>query len=310
MDNSKVKVLYIAGEGRSGSTILGSLLGEISGFLFVGELMSIWKHFYIENNACTCGTLPSECSIWKQIIYEGFGHIDKQLAIKMEYYRRYYIKNRRIISFLHPNLQQSLYQEASDYLNYLELLYCSIKNVVNVDFIVDDPKNPTYGKLLEQIPVIDLYVIHLIRDPRAVAYSWQRKKIQTDGKKNVRLMFQFNPLVSAYRWNIHNLSTSLLLRTQPEKYYVQRYEDFVNNPKQAVENILKFLKITGKSLPFESKDSVRLTGNHAVWGNPVRHLTGVIEIKNDDEWIKSFKGYNRRLVGLLTTPLRKKYGYK
>ena len=32
-----VKVVYIAGMGRSGSTLLGSLLGQLDGFFFVGE---------------------------------------------------------------------------------------------------------------------------------------------------------------------------------------------------------------------------------------------------------------------------------
>jgi hypothetical protein len=32
MANDKIKVLYIAGWGRSGSTILGNILGQVAGF--------------------------------------------------------------------------------------------------------------------------------------------------------------------------------------------------------------------------------------------------------------------------------------
>lgn len=309
MEDSKIKVLYIAGEGRSGSTILGAILGEIQGFLFVGELMSIWKHFFIENNLCTCGYFPSECSVWKPIIQQGFGTVSKQFAITMERYRKFLIHNRRLINYFIPSLQSGFDKEKSEYIKNLEHLYYSIKEINNTEFIIDDSKKPTYGKLLEQIETIDLYVLHLVRDPRAVAFSWQRKKMQTDGSSQTRQMYQFNPIVSAYRWNIHNFAASYLFNKENNKYYFLRYEDFIKDPKQEIINILKFLNITDKSLPFVNNNSVNLSGNHAVWGNPVRYKTGVINLINDNEWIKSFEVNNRVLVELLTYPLRKKYGY-
>ena len=55
MPNNRVKVLYIAGPGRSGSTVLGNVLGEIEGFFHGGELNFIWEHNLIENRLCSCG---------------------------------------------------------------------------------------------------------------------------------------------------------------------------------------------------------------------------------------------------------------
>ena len=42
MREKKVKVLFIAGNGRSGSTILDVILGQLEGFFAVGELRRIW----------------------------------------------------------------------------------------------------------------------------------------------------------------------------------------------------------------------------------------------------------------------------
>src|SRR5918995_1530890 len=53
-----VKVLYVAGLGRSGSTILANTLGQVEGFFSGGELNFIWKHALIENRLCGCGTPP------------------------------------------------------------------------------------------------------------------------------------------------------------------------------------------------------------------------------------------------------------
>ena len=38
-----VRVLYVAGAGRSGSTVLANLLGEVPGFVSVGEVRFLWE---------------------------------------------------------------------------------------------------------------------------------------------------------------------------------------------------------------------------------------------------------------------------
>ena len=45
MATDKIKVLYIAGNGRSGSTLLGVLLGQIPGFFNVGEVRRVWDEY-------------------------------------------------------------------------------------------------------------------------------------------------------------------------------------------------------------------------------------------------------------------------
>ena len=37
------KVLYIAGSGRSCTTLLGHILGQVPGFCFIGEAMYAWR---------------------------------------------------------------------------------------------------------------------------------------------------------------------------------------------------------------------------------------------------------------------------
>jgi hypothetical protein len=72
MQDSKIKVLYIAGFERSGSTIVNRVLGQIPGFVAWGELRDIWLHGIIENRPCTCGASFADCLAWQKIFKEAF----------------------------------------------------------------------------------------------------------------------------------------------------------------------------------------------------------------------------------------------
>ena len=69
----RVKVLYIMGWGRSGSTIMDNLLGGIDGFFSVGELGYLWERGLVEGRRCGCGRLLRDCEVWSEVLREGFG---------------------------------------------------------------------------------------------------------------------------------------------------------------------------------------------------------------------------------------------
>ena len=69
----KFKVLYVAGSGRSGSTILGNILGGVEGFFSVGELRLIWERGLIRNWLCGCGVSFRECPVWSEVVSERSG---------------------------------------------------------------------------------------------------------------------------------------------------------------------------------------------------------------------------------------------
>ena len=62
------KVLYIAGWGRSGSTILDNVLGQVDGFFSAGELMFLWRRGLIEGRLCGCGRPLRDCDVWMHIL--------------------------------------------------------------------------------------------------------------------------------------------------------------------------------------------------------------------------------------------------
>ncbi len=66
----QVKVLYIAGKGRSGSTLLSSLLGQLPGFFNAAAMSKLWVWGLVENYRCGCGLPMQECPTWRAVLTE------------------------------------------------------------------------------------------------------------------------------------------------------------------------------------------------------------------------------------------------
>ena len=68
MTARQVKVLFLAGKGRSGGTLLASLLGQLPGFFNIGELNRLWDWGLVSNFKCGCGLPVQECPTWHAIL--------------------------------------------------------------------------------------------------------------------------------------------------------------------------------------------------------------------------------------------------
>jgi hypothetical protein len=309
LTEEKVKVLYIAGETRSGSTILGNILGQLEDYIYVGELLNIWRYFLIENRACTCGKPSKECEIWGPVLEQAFGEQDGKFPHDMEYHRLHSNLNRYLPYYIFPPLEERLITQRKPYLDNLGRMYRAIQAETGSELIIDSSKRPTYGRLLELLPNVDFYVVHLIRDPRAVAYSWHRKIMQTDGSQYMASMQQYKTYRTAIRWDIMNAATELFWKNKSGRYLLLRYEDMLFEPQRSIRKILNMLGDDNKILPFVDEKTVNLSVNHLVWGNPNRHRVGLVDLKLDDEWIHSLRRIDKLTVNLLTLPLLNRYQY-
>ena len=187
-------------------------------------------------------------------------------------------------------------------------LYEAIGSVTESWVIVDSSKEPAHGYAMSLVPGVDFRVVHLIRDPRAAAYSWRKKKPQPDSEER-ELMHRKSPTESAVLWDSWNASAEALWRHTPEKYLRLRYEDFVADPRRSFERILRLLGEEGAEPPLANDREVRLGVSHTVSGNPNRFETGAVELRPDHEWISNMNSRDRALVTTLTLPLLPHYDY-
>lgn len=308
MKKKKIKVLILNGWGRSGSTILGAVLGEIDGFFYGGELRNIWNISLIRNRLCGCNVPFKECNLWNEIFNDAFGGIDKIDAKKITKVMQSTTRLRHIpLKFL-PGSKTIFTSRLGTYLEAVRKLFNSIQNVTSCKVIVDSSKSPLYAYVLSLIEDLDIYVVHLIRDPRGVSYSKQKTKLQPNKGETI-YMHKFNAFDSSLIWSIRNTAIESYWKKTPQKYLMVRYEDFIKEPKKTTTKILDFIGEKEVGSPFISERGIKLTSNHSVWGNPSRFKTGTIELKLDEEWKTKMKKRDKFVLTMLTFPWLLKYGY-
>jgi hypothetical protein len=162
--------------------------------------------------------------------------------------------------------------------------YRAIATVSGANVIVDSTKYPLHGWFLSTMPEIGLKTMLLVRDPRAVAYSWQRKRLRPEVHWEKREMPRHSAFASGGAWTIFNAFTARL-RSLQHPFRMQRYEDFVADPSGEIAAIASFALGTPTALPkdlFEKQPHVP----HSIAGNPVRIGSEHVRVKLDDEWMK------------------------
>lgn len=301
------KVLYVAGPGRSGSTLLEMLLGQMDGFYPIGELRFIWKRAFGQNQLCGCGKPFIDCLFWKEVIKEAFGGFQNIDHVRLEGMRR---PAERLISsgILTTNTPSNTLAPYQEYFDSYRKIYQAILKVTECEFIIDSSKNVANGFILAAIPEVDLYTIHLIRDSRAVAYSWQREKVRPEIPWEQKFMSQRGILKSASRWNSRNRSAQKL-KQRSQQSALLRYEDLAHNPKECLSKLITDLGIEPYSLDFLNGASAQIKTLHTVSGNPVRFMREEIKIRPDLQWQNDMATHQKWMVTILTWPLLMKYGY-
>ena len=306
--SARLTVLYLTGAGRSGSTILDNVLGEVPGLFSVGELRFVWDRNIRDDRVCGCGQPFSQCSLWQAVLHEAYGDALPDPA-EVVAWRDDAIPLRVAPLVRSPEVRRRLKARSTAYLDVLERLYHAVADASGARVIVDSSKYPSYGYLLSLIESIDVRMVHLVRDPHAVTHSWTRRKLETTTAGVQVPMAQLRPTGTAFNWVLWSVLAELFGRAIPKPAVRVRYEDFVARPRQILELVLEHAGVTAGPLPFLTGTSVRLSGNHTVGGNPARMHTGPIQLRVDDEWRTAMSRRHRWAVNALAWPGMVGYGY-
>jgi hypothetical protein len=303
------RVLFLGGLGRSGTTVLERVVGELPGVCAAGELVHLWQRGVLDDDRCGCGEPFSRCSFWTAVGDIAFGGWTPERASRMVHLRSRVDRSRFIPVLARPRLLGRRRAELDEYTAAFERLYQAIAEVSGAAAVVDSSKHPSLAYCL-RTGAVDLRVVHVVRDIRGVAYSWTKKVRRPEVSAGDDLMPRFSPTRSAALWFGHNLSLSLLPRLGTATRLV-RYEDFVADPRAALEDLSDFasIRVPPDSLPFGDGDSVMLHASHTVAGNPMRFTVGPLTLRRDDDWRDHLPRGPRWLVTLLTLPMLARYGY-
>jgi hypothetical protein len=307
----ELKVLYVVGYGRSGSTILGNILGELDGVVHVGELRSFWGLGLLGRRVCGCGLPIRECELWARVVKAGFGsdgdRADPRTVLD---WQRDAVRLRNTRRLLRSSSGGSGGWASLDaYVPVATRLYGAISEATGARVIVDTSKHVADGALLPLLPGIDASFVHLVRDPRAVAYSWQRV-VASPGEGRRQQMPRHGPFTTARAWTATNLGAEAILRRVGRRRgFTMRYEDFVAEPRPWSARAAELLGEDPGELPFVDDHTVRLGPNHTAGGNPSRLAGGAVRIRPDDEWRSRQPVVQRVIATAGTFPLLRRYGY-
>jgi hypothetical protein len=298
-------ILLIGGTGRSGSTLLDRLLGEMPGFVAVGELRYTWSEALADNRYCGCGARFLDCPFWSEVGSRAFGgwdQIDPREAMTLE---RSITRHRHIPLLAMGDAVSARYAGRLDrYLGMLGPMYAAIRDVSGANVIIDSTKDAAYAHVLRRMPGADVRVLHLVRDSRGVAWSWA-KVVRSDPDHYMR---RFSPPVTALRWVAYNLMVESLGWFGVPRLLL-RYETLVAKPQAALATIASFVgqPLDSEALAFVQGGGARLGAHHTVAGNPMRMTAGHIDIRLDEAWRTSMPFAQRAQVTALTWPLLRHY---
>jgi len=306
-----VKVLYIAGYSRSGSTLLLRLLGETPGVAAVGELFDLWQRSFVDNQLCGCGEPFLGCSFWRDVARTAFGCEPAEVPAGRLALQRLRVQGHGAIPKLWvPPLQSRRFKnDAENYRRVLERVYGAIASVSGASIVVDSSKVPQYQWVLAGAVGIELHVVHLVRDSRATAHSLERRKLRPEIHWRRQEMDRLGALRSALEWQLSHVMIATRKRSAAS-YIRVRYEDLVRDPAAVLKQIGVACNFALREPPGLAEGKVVLPASHTVSGNPSRFIVGPTDIAPDDEWVDRMSARDRATVTALTAPGLRHYGYR
>ena len=307
MGATDTKILYVAGPGRSGSTLLTDILGQVDGWANVGELMFFWRNRAPgSTRSCGCGALLIECAFWAEVAERA----PKATALDRSVVELAY-RSRAASRWPGLVVRERRHDAAFDaWRDALAELYAAVAAATGCRVIIDSSKQPPSALVATSPGVGDVSLLQLTRDPRAVVTSGLYPQASEDFPDEQ--LVAMRPSRSTFDWIAQSAATDFVLRRRvsADRYLRLAYEDFVAQPRPSVERIVAWMGEPDVALPFTSATTVVTEPTHSISGNPDRLGGSERSIVDRQRWRSELDPRTRRMVEVATWPLARAYGYR
>ena len=271
-DREPIRLIYIMGAVRSGSTLWDTILGNHPDVESVGELCNVSENGWVSSRMCACGQTATQCPFWSEIRREwarltgtddeaGYGALVRSLE-----------KHRLWLPRLETEARNGS-ARVREYSERTKALYEAIRTVSGKSVLVDSSKRPSRALLLSKIPGIDMTLVHLVRDARGVAWSEQKRlknAVQAGLPKNYGVKSVGH---TAMLWAFVNLQASWMRGRLPAWKSIRlRYEDSIARPHEALERIGSLADVDYREVAQAIAAAQPLDIGHTIAGN--KHADG------------------------------------
>lgn len=291
---SEFRIVYVAGYGRSGSTLLDVLLDNNPGVFGAGEIRRLWPELE-SDGTCTCGKRYSRCEFWCRVV---------------DRLSRHGVLTQRDV----PERSQESWSDEgasmAEYCHRWRTAFEAIAAEAHARVIVDSSK--TSRRAFRRLPHLracgfEVITLHLVRDPRGVMWSVR--------KGSNRLLEQKEPaklpggmLRGLIGWTISNYLVERMLRGSKGTTLRVRYEDLVCDPETQLRRIGAAARFDPSAAIEKLRTGAELLPGHAIGGNRMRRR-GPIRVSADEEWRRGLP-LPGKLAALACWPLARRYGYR
>lgn len=319
---------YILAPSHSGSTLLSMLLGSHPQIATIGEIsLSPEAMGDLERYRCSCGQPIRECVFWHKV-KQGMAergcefNLDRAGTNYRSVQSRY---ARRLLRPLHRGTPFELFRDAALALSPTwrkalpevhrrnAALAATVMEITRAKVIVDSSKVGLRLKYLLRNPQLNIKVLRLIRDGRAVALTYMDPAGFADAKDPARRAGgmggdrekeRLSMAQAAYEWRRCVEEAECILRRLNKSQWTDvRYEDYCNDPDGTLRRLQQFLGVD----PGRQPEAFRSVEQHVV-GNGMR-LDTVSEIRLDQRWRTTLTDQDLRAFDEVAGQVNRRYGY-
>lgn len=284
VDRKRLRYVCMPGSPYTGSTLLGALLNEHPQCASIGAATGLLRRSDLSSYQCSCGKQFQACEFWNHIAARtrALGH--PVTVFKTNFWNTHLrlSQNRLINAVLVRSLGQDALNDVRDAVvgrltrvrraisemgwNTWSLASAVLEKTGKTVF-VDTARDHQRPKYLASHPLLDLRVIHLIRDPRGNSASIVKRT-------------GVDVAAAARQWRYYNVEAARVRRYLPEESWMSlRYEDLCADPAGVFDRISDFLEVDRAAVrPQGARDL-----EHHIIGNSMR-LKGIGEIREDLSW--------------------------
>lgn len=304
---AEIDVLYVIGIGRSGSTLLGRALGESAGHFPAGEVKHLFDRGIAVGERCSCGRDARGCPFWGEVIrnMETGGLLDDPQRIGA--FTRSITRGTGAPLVFSPWQPSGFRRRVAEYKGLMEGAYAAVWEACGRRTLVDTSKNLAWARLLLDLPRCRVRLVHLVRDSRGVAHSFEKVRRRPGNPSVDPYMDRYHAVTTAMLWNLDNLLAERL-GARAADYIRLSYTDFVTAPRRSLGAILGNGAHPG-SLAHVGEDCIAVPEQHVLAGNPMRFQAGSLQLREDLAWQREMSAAKKGAVTALTWPLLRRYGY-
>ena len=279
-----IPIVFILGKGRSGTTLLQSLLNSHPNIVAPPE-----SKFVVLHRAKFGGI--------KKWTEKNVHEFVAALFSEFFFYHTWKIDRQKLTDFLLSAV------DVLDYSLACKMVYYSIRGNKQ-DIILISDKNPFYAIFIPELRKVfpEAKYIHLVRDPRDNVLSTLKAYGGT------------NPTFMSWQWLIHNRIIEEDKRNYPEQYFSLLYENMVKDIDGTMKSICVFLGIPySEAMKDINREELKSTyaGDPAAFIKNKESMLAPINTGNIDKWKKEMSAAQIAIVERITGKFaHEKYGYE